>query len=53
LNNSLTKRIYVEKLGGETLKTEHQVEMLNPLSQDLNVMRQTLLFGLMVNPSKR
>jgi phenylalanyl-tRNA synthetase beta chain len=49
LNNSLTKRIYVEKLGGETLNTEHQVEMLNPLSQDLNVMRQTLLFGLMEN----
>lgn len=49
LNNSLTKGIYVEKLGGETLKAEHQVEMLNPLSQDLNVMRQTLLFGLMEN----
>ena len=49
LNNSLTKGIYVEKLGGETLKVEHQVEMLNPLSQDLNVMRQTLLFGLMEN----
>lgn len=49
LNNSLTKGSYVEKLGGETLKTAHQVEMLNPLSQDLNVMRQTLLFGLMEN----
>jgi phenylalanyl-tRNA synthetase beta chain len=49
LNNSLTKGIYVEILGGETLKVEHQVEMLNPLSQDLNVMRQTLLFGLMEN----
>lgn len=49
LNNSLTKGIYIEKLGGVTLKLEHQVEMLNPLSLDLNVMRQTLLFGLMEN----
>jgi len=49
LNNSLSKSSYVEKFGGETLKTEHQVEMLNPLSQDLNVMRQSLLFGLLEN----
>jgi len=49
LNNSLTKSIYVEKLGGETLNVEHQVQMLNPLSQDLNVMRQSLLFGLLEN----
>lgn len=49
LNNSLTKAQYVEKHGGETLKREHAVEMLNPLSQDLNVMRQSMLFGLLEN----
>jgi phenylalanyl-tRNA synthetase beta chain len=45
LNNSLTKSAYVAKLGGETLKAEHHVPMLNPLSSDLDVMRQTLLFN--------
>jgi len=41
--NSLTKPAY-EKLS-EVLKTEHNVEMLNPLSNDLSVMRQSLLFS--------
>ncbi len=45
LNNSLTTSTYVEKLGGETLKPEHNVELLNPLSQELNVMRQSLIFN--------
>lgn len=45
LNNSLTTSAYVEKLGGETLKTERNVPMLNPLSQELDVMRQSLLFN--------
>lgn len=45
LNNSLTSSSYVEKLGGSVLLPENQVEMLNPLSQELNVMRQTLLFS--------
>lgn len=45
LNNSLTTSTYVEKLGGETLKTERNVTMLNPLSQELDVMRQSLLFN--------
>lgn len=45
LNNSLTTSSYVEKLGGETLKPEHNVELLNPLSQELNVMRQSLIFN--------
>jgi phenylalanyl-tRNA synthetase beta chain len=35
----------VEKLGGETLKSERNVPMLNPLSQELDVMRQSLLFN--------
>tara|TARA_R110002073_G_scaffold72537_1_gene177511 strand:- start:506900 stop:509329 length:2430 start_codon:yes stop_codon:yes gene_type:complete len=41
--NSLTKPEY-EKLS-TTLKEEHNVEMLNPLSNDLSVMRQSLLFS--------
>lgn len=45
MNNSLTKSSYVEKLGGETLKAEHSVTMLNPLSNDLDVMRQSLIFN--------
>lgn len=45
LNNSLTTAAYVDKLGGTAFLAEHQVEMLNPLSQELNVMRQTLLFS--------
>ncbi len=44
MNNSLTSPLYVEKLGGGALKPEHNVQLLNPLSNDLAVMRQTLLF---------
>lgn len=40
---SLTKAEYAEKL--ESLNTEQQVLMMNPLSTDLNAMRQTLLFS--------
>lgn len=43
LNNSLTKAAYYESL--ETYKAENCVKLLNPLSNDLSVMRQTLLFG--------
>jgi len=49
LNNSLTKTSYAETFGGEILKTERNVRLLNPLSQDLEVMRQTLVFGLLEN----
>ena len=43
LNNSLQKSAYYEGL--ESYKSENLVRLLNPLSQDLNVLRQTLLFG--------
>ena len=43
LNNSLTAASYYEGL--ETYKNENLVYLMNPLSNDLNVMRQTLLFG--------
>ena len=45
LNNSLTKSEYSRKLGGEIIRPEYNVEMLNPLSQDLDVMRQSLIFN--------
>ncbi|MEO9257471.1 MAG: phenylalanine--tRNA ligase subunit beta, partial [Crocinitomicaceae bacterium] len=44
LNNSLTNSNYVEKLGGTVLLPEQNVGILNPLSNELNVMRQSLLF---------
>ncbi len=43
LSNSLTTPTYIEL--SDALKTEHNVEMLNPLSNDLSVMRQSLLFS--------
>ncbi|MBQ2519752.1 MAG: phenylalanine--tRNA ligase subunit beta, partial [Paludibacteraceae bacterium] len=43
LNNSLTKVSYYESL--EQMPLAHCVKIMNPLSQDLGVMRQTLLFG--------
>ncbi len=43
LNNSLTAVAYYEGL--ESYPSEKCVRLLNPLSNDLNVMRQTLLFG--------
>jgi len=49
MNNSLTKSTYVSQLGMGQLQDEHSVRMLNPLSQDLDVMRQSLLFGLLEN----
>ncbi|WP_341900985.1 phenylalanine--tRNA ligase subunit beta [Fluviicola taffensis] len=44
LNNSLTSPQYAEKLGGTQFQVAKAVTMLNPLSQDLAVMRQSLLF---------
>lgn len=43
LNNSLTKASYYELQ--QTCKAENCVKLMNPLSQDLSVLRQTLLFG--------
>ena len=43
LNNSLTKGAYYE--GCNAFPAENCVKIMNPLSTDLNVMRQTLLFG--------
>lgn len=43
MNNSLTCGAYYDDLQG--WPRAHCVALLNPLSNDLNVMRQTLLFG--------
>lgn len=43
LNNSLTKKSYYDPL--TIYPATHCVSILNALSSDLNVMRQTLLFG--------
>ena len=43
MNNSLTAASYYDEL--ETYKSENLVRLMNPLSNDLNVLRQTLLFG--------
>lgn len=43
LNNSLQRGAYYDGL--ESYKSENLVKLLNPLSQDLNSLRQTLLFG--------
>ena len=47
LTNSLTTPDYVE-LSNDMLQ-EHNVEMLNPLSKDLSVMRQSMLFSGLEN----
>ncbi len=43
LNNSLTKEAYYNELTDEA--PENLVHIMNPLSSDLNVMRQSLVFG--------
>ncbi|MBO4466665.1 MAG: phenylalanine--tRNA ligase subunit beta, partial [Bacteroidales bacterium] len=43
MNNSLTKEDYYTKL--QTYPAERCVHIVNPLSQDLNVMRQTLILS--------
>jgi phenylalanyl-tRNA synthetase beta chain len=43
MSNSLTTSTYYEKL--TTYKPEFLVKMHNPISSDLDVMRQTLIFG--------
>ncbi len=45
MNNSLTRSAYTEKLPG--FDPDHNAVIYNPLSSDLNVMRQSLLFGIL------
>jgi phenylalanyl-tRNA synthetase beta chain len=43
MSNSITKAAYFEKF--DSFNSEESVMLLNPLSNDLNAMRQTLLFS--------
>ena len=43
LNNSLQRASYYDSL--KSYPANHLVKLINPLSADLNVLRQTLLFG--------
>jgi len=43
MNNSLTKGEYYDKLS--SFPADHCVRIVNPLSQDLNVLRQTLILS--------
>ena len=43
MSNSLTKSVYYDQL--ESFKPANTVQLFNPLSSDLNGMRQTLIFG--------
>jgi phenylalanyl-tRNA synthetase beta chain len=43
MNNSLTRTSYYEN--SPVYPSEHNVRILNPLSRDLDVLRQTLLYG--------
>ncbi len=43
MNNSLTKADYIDY--NNDLSSDKNVNLLNPLSKDLNILRQTLLFG--------
>jgi phenylalanyl-tRNA synthetase beta chain len=47
MNNSLTKASYAEKF--DAIEASNTVTLQNPLSQDLNAMRQTMLFGGLEN----
>jgi phenylalanyl-tRNA synthetase beta chain len=43
MNNSLTRSSYYES--NPAFPIEHNVRILNPLSRDLDIMRQTMLYG--------
>ncbi len=43
INNSLTKSEYIKT--SKVFNEKHNVTLLNPLSKDLDILRQTLIFG--------
>lgn len=45
MSNSLTKASYIENCNDADINPKLSVEILNPLSNDLGVMRQSLVFG--------
>jgi phenylalanyl-tRNA synthetase beta chain len=47
MNNSLSASHWVQEFGKDVFNVDNSVNILNPLSNELNVMRQTLVFGLL------
>ncbi len=47
MNNSLVASHWVDNFGNPVLKSENSVQILNPLSNELNVMRQSMIFGML------
>lgn len=47
LNNSLTNAQYSQKFKSKRIDASKNVELLNPLSQELSVMRQSLIFNIL------
>lgn len=47
LNNSLTNAQYSQKFKSKRIDALKNVELLNPLSQELSVMRQSLIFNML------
>ena len=45
MNNSLVPQQFSQKFDKKGVQEDHNVSLLNPLSQELNVMRQNLLYG--------
>ena len=45
MNNSLTSSNHVEEYGMDTLTAERNVPILNPLSLELNTMRQSMIYA--------
>lgn len=45
MNNSLTSSANWDQIKSDVFQPEHDVQLLNPLSNELDVMRQTMIFG--------
>jgi phenylalanyl-tRNA synthetase beta chain len=45
MNNSLTSSAYWDQIKSNDFSPEEDVRLLNPLSNELDVMRQTMIFG--------
>lgn len=51
MNNSLTSSTYIQKFGNEVYSEKNNVLMLNPLSNELDVLRQSLIFSTLESVS--
>lgn len=44
MNNSLISSQWIENFGGDSYSNDHSIFMLNPLSNELDVLRQSIVF---------